>query len=121
MALEQGLITISLEAGEDLDSYQHYAVGLNSSGEMILADGDEVCFIGILQGKPKDTEAGAVAIGGITKAVLGGSVSVGDPLKPDGSAGKLVEQTSGESVGRVLKIDGVSGQIATVLLRTETI
>jgi hypothetical protein len=121
MALEHGLVTISLEAGEDLDTKQYYLVGPDADKKAMLDDGAGPLFTcGPVQNKPKEGEAASVAIAGISKVVLGGTVAAGDPLKTDGSTGKAAKQTSGESFGRVLEA-GVDGQIASVLLMRETI
>jgi len=116
MALEHGLVTITLVAGEDLDTKQYYLVGPDANKEAMLCDGSGPLYtLGPLQNKPKDTEAGSVAIAGISKVVAGGNITAGDPLKADGSAGKAVTQSSGEYFGRALEA-GVDNRVISVIL-----
>jgi hypothetical protein len=80
------------EAGEDLDDYQYYLVGLNSSGDVVLADGTESVVMGPLQNKPKSGEAASYRIIGKSKVKYGGSVTVGAKLKA--SSGKAIATTT---------------------------
>lgn len=114
MAHEQRVADISLDAGEDLSSYQYYVVGLNSSSQAVLADGDETICMGILQNKPAAAGREAqVRNLGISKAVYGGTVTVGAHLKS--SSGKLiVTTTAGDRYVAIAKTAGVVNDVGTV-------
>jgi Uncharacterized conserved protein (DUF2190) len=72
-------------------------------------------MIGVLQNAPQQGEAGTVMIGGVTKAVAGGSFSIGALLMVN-SSGQFVLATSGNyAVAQALET-AVSGDITTVLL-----
>ncbi len=90
MANEAILQEISIPAGADLSANQFFAVKL-SSGTAVLAGAGEQAYI--LQNKPnnagKEVTAN-IAIGGQSKAVLGGTVAADDFLAVDAS-GKLIK------------------------------
>lgn len=73
-------------------------------------------IIGVLQNNPNQGEAGQVVIQGVTKAVLGGSVSIGDLLMST-AAGKFVRATSTNYAVAVALETGVNGDIAAILLQ----
>jgi hypothetical protein len=77
------------------------------------ASGDPA--VGVLQNNPLLGEAAAVMVGGVSKAVLASSVSVGDLLMTS-PAGTLGLATSGKyAIAQALE-SGVAGDIAAVLL-----
>lgn len=99
-------------AGADLSTKQFYAVKLSAANTVILAGAGDLIY-GILQNKPTSGQAADVSIFGVTKAILGGTVTGGNKLKVD-SAGKLVANSTGDTTVAMAIIDGVSGDIATV-------
>lgn len=94
--MELLLYDTTLEAAEDLSAVQFYAVGLDSNGKACIADGDEVISFGILQNKPKITEAAGIRRAGKSKAIVAGSITIGDQLKPDGSTGRLTTASAND-------------------------
>lgn len=112
-ATEQGLKTISVPANADLSSKQYYIMTINSSGN-IAATGDGATADGVLQDAPAAAgRAGCLCIGGVTKVVLGGTVTKGDDIASD-SSGRAVTAISGDEVlGRCL-VGGTVGLIGTM-------
>lgn len=73
-------------------------------------------IIGVLQNNPQQGEAGQVTCEGITKALAGGALSIGDLVKclPNGSFAKA---TAGSyAVGVAMEL-AASGDITTILLQ----
>lgn len=115
MAYENSLTNITMESSADLSSYQYYAVKVNSSGLMALASSGDA-IEGILQDEPAAANRQCVVgISGISKGVLGGSVTAGDDLEVD-SSGTFVTQSSGSVVGVALE-SGSSGETIPILLK----
>lgn len=112
-----------LVAGADLSSHQFKQVKLDNSGDVVLAgDGDLV--LGTLQNKPIQGEACEIEMDGISKAVIGASVTnAGTKLASDAS-GKLITAVSAKHVAAIalyggladgdvvgVKVVGLSGQL----------
>jgi hypothetical protein len=89
MASEQNLTCISLAAAADLSSKQYYAVTVNSSGTAELCDAAGESVTGILQNDPTSGQIATVAVGGISKGILGGTVAAGAMVKTN-SSGKFI-------------------------------
>ena len=81
----------------DLDAKQYYVVKQHTDGTMILAAAATDKLVGVLQNKPKVGEAAIVRIGGTTKVVSAGTISVGAWVTAD-SAGKVVATTTGGDI-----------------------
>ncbi len=117
MAYEQGLRNIGVPASADLSASQFCFMTINSSGQLALptAGGDAD---GILQDKPNAAAVqGELAIGGVSKAVVGtGGVTAGDLVAVD-AAGKVVTAVTGNKiVGRALST-GAASAIIPVLIQ----
>lgn len=115
MATEQQLVPdLSLKAAEDLDTYQFYIVGVDTSGTALLADGSEAAPIGPLQNKPKSGQAAQIRHMGVSKVKFGGSVTAGSKLKA--SSGKAVATTTNNDwyIGIALS-SGSTNEIGTML------
>lgn len=116
-AFEEDLEVRSVAANSDLSTKQYYVVKLNSSNKALLCDADGVAY-GILQDKPAAAgRAAKVAVAGVSKCVLGGTVAAGDVVNCDGN-GKVVGIATGD--GRMLgicRVGGSAGQIGCIELR----
>lgn len=101
MANSAILQEISIPAGADLSSNQFFAAKIDSSGNAVLAGAGEQAYI--LQNKPnnagKEVTAN-LAIGGQSKALLGGTVAAGDFVASD-SAGKVIKAVANTQLGNV--------------------
>jgi len=118
MAFEDLGKCITREAASDLSAAQYYLVTVNTSGQLALC-GDGAMPIGVLQDAPAaQGRGGLVCIDGVSKVILGGTVTAADQAGCD-SAGKAVNPSTGDSVfGKFLE-SGVSGDIVSVLLKSE--
>lgn len=85
MAYEGALQVIpGLVAGADLSSSQFRFGKINTSGKVVVANAAGEYVDGVLQDTPDAADkAVTLANGGVTKLVLGGSVTAGDRLMPD--------------------------------------
>ena len=96
MAVEKALQLVSFPAAADLSGKQYHIVDMESDGEVTFTTAATDNPVGILQNKPAAAgRAASVAIGGITKIVVGsgstgGGFAIGARLVSDG-AGRAVE------------------------------
>lgn len=120
MAIENNLVTVSLNANEDLSAAQYRFVSLiNNSGEARLrrANNSER-VIGVLQNDPAAAgRAGTVAVAGITKVVAGAAITAGAPVVSDG-AGRAIATVSTTDFESGIALTTVSnaGEIVSILL-----
>ena len=118
MATSSGMVTFGgWTAENDLSTKQFYAVetGTNA-GEVDVCDGATDLVVGILQNDPTAGQACEVAIGGIAKAIAGGTISRGNRVGTD-SSGKLVAKTSDADLVCGIAVDAaVTDDIFRVLL-----
>lgn len=95
-AYEEKLETITVPAGSDLSTKQYYPMVLNSSKQLALATGEGGDVVGILQDKPDAAgRAGCLAIGGVSKAIAGGTITAGSRVTIDVNS-KFVAAASGD-------------------------
>ncbi len=112
-----------LPAEVDLSTKQFCAVDAVTASAVTGTDGASVNLpsgsgdptLGILQNNPIAGEAAAVMCEGVSKALIQGSVSVGNQLMSVPS-GKLAVATSGKNVVAKALEAGVDGNIVSVLL-----
>jgi hypothetical protein len=123
MATEQRVLDISLEAGEDLSSYQyHFVVRDASTGKAVLLDAADEDVEGILQNAPESGEAAAIRVIGDSKLVANGVLAVGKLVKPEYVSG--TDCGKGEDAGPlweyargiVLESAGAEDDLCTVRL-----
>jgi hypothetical protein len=93
-------------------------VGQGFGGAALVAKGSRTDPpLGILQNNPVQGEAGCVVIGGVSKAIAGGTIAVGAILTPNAGGTALIAATSGTyGMARALE-SGVTGAIISVELR----
>ena len=107
----------TLVASADLSGKQFYAVKQTSSGIAVAGSGENA--IGILQNKPASGDVCEIECLGVSKAILGGTVTAGDNLMAD-SSGRLVAHTGTNAVVAVALASGAVGEVVPVLLVTRT-
>lgn len=110
------VLDITLPAAADLSANQFFFVTLNSSGQAALATSLGERVIGVNQDDPLSGEGALVRVEGITKVVLGGTVTVDDRLTTDADA-KAVTAAGSENVAGTALSDGVTGDIIPMLVR----
>jgi hypothetical protein len=113
MAFDAILQGFSAPASADLSSHQFAPVIFDGSGNIALATAGKN-IDGILQDAPKSGQAGNVAINGIAKGVLSGTVAQGAQVQV-GSSGTFVTLSSGTAVGKALT-GGATGNVVSILL-----
>jgi hypothetical protein len=101
-----------LVAAADLSAKQYFGATINSSGKIALAGAAAAC-IGIIQNAPVSGKAVTLRRMGISKAVAGGTIAVGDRLTTD-SAGKLIKGFGADPCVALALQAGVSGDIVSV-------
>ena len=116
MAKENALQTVSLPASADLSADQFRFVTINNQGRIALT-GDGLAADGVLQDAPGAADrAGCVAIGGITKVLLGGTVAKGAQVASDANGKAVTSATSDIILGRCVE-GGDDGQIGSIIFQ----
>jgi len=115
MALESNLTCITAEAGSDLSAKQYRFVDMASDAavDAVSAAGGDA--IGVLQNDPAAGKAATVAVAGVSKVVLGGTVAAGARVQADGN-GAAITAASGDIVLGRLLTGGVAGDVCELLL-----
>lgn len=96
-----------LVAGADLSTHQHKAVALNNAGAVVLA-GDGVLALGILKNAPILGEACEIDFDGISKAIIGGSVTNAGTKLAANASGQLIAAASAKHVVAILLVPSVA-------------
>lgn len=114
MAYEECLGCISLKA-KDAITTSKVAVKLGAYGIEVAGADDEA--IGILQDPVKAGEAARVAVQGISMAVAGETLAVGDNVVP-GANGKCVKTTAPYlKMGTAVEVASAAGDIIGIALK----
>jgi len=115
MATENALRTLSMPASGDLSAAQYKFVKINSSGELAVCSvaGEEAD--GVLQDKPAaQGRAGAMAIGGQTKILLGGTIAKGAKVTTDAQGRAVTAATGNVELGTCVE-GGAVGIIGSII------
>ncbi|MCD6262290.1 MAG: DUF2190 family protein [Deltaproteobacteria bacterium] len=115
MAIEERVYDRSFDAAADLSEKQYYFVKLSAAHTCNVAGAADSALIGILQNKPESDRAASVRRVGVSKLVLGGTVTVGAKLTSDAN-GKGVTATSGQRYGAIALEAGDSGDTISALM-----
>jgi hypothetical protein len=102
-------------AGVDLSANQFYCVKQSTSTDrmVILANSGGEAIRGVLQNKPKASQATNICTLGITKAIIGATVATGVRLMTDASA-KLITATGTNHCVAIAMEAGATNNIITV-------
>ena len=106
-----------MQANADLSAKQFFGVKVDTSADrkVILANTGGEGIYGILQNKPTSGQAADVALVGVSKAAINGTVTRGDLLMTD-NTGQFVTATGGNhAVAQALE-SGAAGTLITVAL-----
>ncbi len=115
MAYEEALQTVTMIAGADLSSSQYLFVKTDSTAKTVVLCGDGEDAFGVLQDDPVSGQACTVAIGGVSKVKLGGSVTAGAAIS-SGASGVGNTSANGDYMLGYALADGSSGEIIPVKL-----
>lgn len=115
MATENIQASVALEASTDLSARQYHFMKL-SSGQLALCGAGQDA-IGVLQDDPAAAgRAGNVAMLGIVKVKIGGTVTIDGDVASD-STGRAVDAASGDHIlGKALEGGTVANTIIRVLV-----
>lgn len=112
----------SFISGESFAAKQYYAVQMNTTGSTVVVAGagaaEGTHSIGVVQNKPANGEAAAVAIGGTSKLVMAANCDVGEKIMSDGNGkGTPVDTDTYSVIGIALESNTAGdGGIIEVLL-----
>ena len=110
---EEALVVISIpDVAGDMSSNQYKVV--DAAGA--LAGNTGTGGLGILQNKPKAGETAAVAVGGVSKAIAGATIAVGDKLTNETTTGHVIPATSTNRVIGIALTAGNDTEIVSMLV-----
>lgn len=117
MATENRLVTVTLLAAGDLSTKQFCHVKMSADRTVTTAgNGQEAA--GILQDKPSAAgRAAEVAYGGVSKVLLGGTVTAGQYISAD-AAGAAVVPATGERITGLCTLGGAAGEIGEAIVQS---
>lgn len=116
MATQDNMITVSLEAGQDLSAKQFCFVSVAADGQ-IDPTGAGLIAQGVLQDAPAAAgRAAEVAIAGKVKVVCGAAVTRGGPVAST-STGTATNATTGNIILGTALETGASGRIIEILFQ----
>ena len=126
MATTESMQTATFIANGDMSALQYHIVMFNGTGvnwEIEMADHATTADpIGVLQNDPNaDGQPATVAIGGICKVELGGTVEAGDFVTSNTTGEAIATTTAGDDViGQILE-GGADGDIRPLLIDKRTL
>ena len=109
------LLKWTRDAGADLRTSQY--LGLKMSGANVVLAGNGERIVGVLQNKPNSGEAVEIQTLGITKGVLGDTVTAGADVAMDAS-GRFVPAAGSDAIIGMCLVGAAVGEIGTILLAT---
>ena len=116
MAVEESVVSITIEAGADLSAGQYKFVTLASDGQVDLTASAGGPAIGVLQNAPNAAGVAAtVAISGRVKVTAGGTIAAGAKVQSDAS-GDALTAASGDHVLGIALESAVDGDIFAIAL-----
>lgn len=107
---------ITLIAGADLSAKQYHFVKV-SAPKTVVASGDGETSIGVLQDKPKDTEACVVGVSGVTRIVAGGAITAGADVQSDAN-GRAITKAAGIKRGVALETVTTAGEQLSIFIQS---
>lgn len=101
-------------AAGDLSALQYHCVKDNGSGAAAAIAANTDVPIGILQNEPNAAgKSATIAVEGVAKGILGGTVAKGDHVGPD-AAGKLIKRTLDGVADPTKYVIGIAGDAGVV-------
>ena len=115
MAYEIPQFSLTLLTGSTFVSKQYYACKLDTSGYAVPCDASGESSIGIMQDAPASGRPGIVMKDGVSKVVLGDTVTAGDAVTVTSTGTVKTDAGSDKILGRALA-SGVAGDQRSILL-----
>jgi len=115
---ERPIMTLSMEADEDMSSSQYYGVSVSDEMSVDLVDADTDIPIGIVLNEPESGEMALIGVIGVFPIVAGEAITVGSLVRI-GSAGTAmifevdVDVTT-YCIGRCIRAAGAAAEKALV-------
>jgi hypothetical protein len=117
MATQDNMITVTLEAGQDLSAKQFCFVSVAADGQ-IDPTGAGLIAQGVLQDAPAAAgRAAEVAIAGKVKVVCGAAVTRGGPVASTSTGTATNATTAGQIILGTALETGASGRIIEILFQ----
>lgn len=122
MAYEESLVSISLPISATLAASQYRFVKMNAAGTVAVQSVSGDPCTGVNQGNESVVGTPAqIAVGGVSKIVLGATLSTAGVNVMSDNAGRAVLATTGEYIMGKLLSTGVANDIAEILIDKEGI
>ena len=115
MSLELNVRALTLAAAADLSAAQYKVMQVDSTGKAALSNATSL-NVGILQNNPAAGQAATVAVEGVSKILLAGTVAAGARVTSDLNALGVAAVTVGDSVIGVALAGGAAGDLIPVLI-----
>lgn len=114
------ILDLSMKANADLSAKQFFCVEMTAADTCDLVNAATDRVLGILQNKPKSSEAAQVRCLGVSKAVSDGSgtaIAVGDYVGADAN-GRLIKKGTADNavLGLAMDASSASGTVIRVLI-----
>ena len=121
MALQEGVISLTLEAGSDLSADQFKGVIIAADGQVDLNGVAGGPITGILQNDP-DAAGKAATVGyfGVSKVIYGGTITAGNKIQINATGLAELAASADHVVGTAL-VSGVINDVGSVLLTSQHI
>lgn len=111
---------IAMDAAVDLSASQYTVVKLSAANKINVASlNTSRTYLGILQTDPTSGQRATVCVNGVSKAVAGAAVTVGDIITHDSSGHVITKPSSGTYVcfGMALEAAGAANDVIAILVR----
>ena len=116
MATDKVILRDTKKAGEDLSTKEYTLVKITTSNTIVSAASGDRAFV--LEDTPKEGEYGTIALQGIVKVKLGGTVKIGELVVPNNAGVGVAASGKNQTVIGEALAEGESGQIIPVLTPT---
>ena len=121
MALQEVLVSITVEAGGDLSAGQFHFVDVATDGQVDLVASAGGKAIGVLQNDPSAAgRAATVTVAGVSKVVAGATIAAGNKIQST-ATGTADVAAVGDHVLGIAMTGGASGDVISVLLISQHI
>ena len=116
MALQEAVVSISLEAAADLSAEQYTFFDVDTSGEAAQQTSAGGRAIGVLLNNPDaQGKAAEIQIAGVAKVTAGATVTAGDNVQSD-TTGRAILAASSDHVLGIALTGGAVNEVIRVLL-----
>ena len=115
MSFELNVRALTLVAAADFSAAQYKIAQVDSTGKAALANATSL-NVGVIQNNPGAAQPATVAVEGVSKVLLAGTVAAGARVTSDLNGLGIAAVTVGDSVVGVALAGGVAGDLIPVLI-----